>query len=158
MHRVLLPSEPPDGERLRRFRLVVEGAQPYGGWYLSAIAWLQGFLSGSSAAFPHQWAIWWGEASRAAASAPPSASRIFVIRARAEGELSQSPTLVWAGVPLLPPASGGGNRPPALRRRRPPAMQGEANCCRPARVQHSVLCPGDGGQPHRGGLTTRRTP
>jgi hypothetical protein len=31
-------------------------------------------------------------------------------------------------------------------------MQGEVNCCRPARVQHSVLCPGDGGQPHRGVL------
>jgi hypothetical protein len=30
-----LPS-PLDGERLRRFCLVVEGAQPCGGWYLSA--------------------------------------------------------------------------------------------------------------------------
>jgi hypothetical protein len=29
-------------------------------------------------------------------------------------------------------------------------MPGKANCCSPARVQHSVLCPGDGGQPHRG--------
>jgi hypothetical protein len=29
-------------------------------------------------------------------------------------------------------------------------MAGKANCCCPARVQHSVLCPGDGGQPHRG--------
>ena len=29
-------------------------------------------------------------------------------------------------------------------------MRGKANCCCPARVQHSVLCPGDGGQPHRG--------
>jgi hypothetical protein len=29
-------------------------------------------------------------------------------------------------------------------------MQGKANCCCPSRVQHSVLCPGDGGQPHRG--------
>jgi hypothetical protein len=56
----------------------------------------------------------------------------------------------WAGVLLLPPASGGGNHPLALRRRRPPAMLGKANCCCPARVQHSVLCSGDGGQPHRG--------
>jgi hypothetical protein len=39
---------------------------------------------------------------------------------------------VWAGVPLLPPASGG-----------------KANCCCPARVQHSVLCPGDCGRPHQ---------
>jgi hypothetical protein len=30
-------------------------------------------------------------------------------------------------------------------------MLGKANCCCPARVQHSALCPGDGGQPHRGG-------
>jgi hypothetical protein len=29
-------------------------------------------------------------------------------------------------------------------------MPGKANCCCPARVQHSVLCPGDGGQPHQG--------
>jgi hypothetical protein len=29
-------------------------------------------------------------------------------------------------------------------------MPGKANFCCPARVQHSVLCPGDGGQPHRG--------
>jgi hypothetical protein len=43
----------------------------------------------------------------------------------------------------------GGNHPPALRRRRPPAMPGKANCCCPARVQHSVLCPGDCGRPHR---------
>jgi hypothetical protein len=31
-------------------------------------------------------------------------------------------------------------------------MSGKANCCCPARVQHSVLCPGDGGQPHHGVL------
>jgi hypothetical protein len=58
-------------------------------------------------------------------------------RARRAGALP--PTCV-GGPPLLL-ASGGGNRPPALRRRRPPAMPGKANCCYPARVQHSVLCP-----------------
>jgi hypothetical protein len=55
MHCVLPPSEPPDGERPRCLRLVVGGAQPRGGWYLSAIARLQGFSSGSPAASPHQW-------------------------------------------------------------------------------------------------------
>jgi hypothetical protein len=35
---------------------------------------------------------WWGEASWAAAFAPPSASRIFIILTRAEGELSWSST------------------------------------------------------------------
>jgi hypothetical protein len=35
---------------------------------------------------------WWGEASRATASAPPSASRIFIILAGAEGELRRSST------------------------------------------------------------------
>jgi hypothetical protein len=71
-------------------------------------------------------------------------------RAEPELYLPYGPAFAWAGVPLLPPASGGGNHPPALRRRRPPAMPGKANCCCPARVQHSVLCPGGGGQPHRG--------
>jgi hypothetical protein len=28
-------------------------------------------------------------------------------------------------------------------------MLGKAKCCCPARVQHSALCPSDGGQPHR---------
>jgi hypothetical protein len=55
MHRALPPSEPPDGERPRCLRLVVGGAQPHGGWHPSAIARLQGFSSGSPAAFPHQW-------------------------------------------------------------------------------------------------------
>jgi hypothetical protein len=55
MHCVLPPSEPPDGERPRCLRLVVGGAQPRGGWHLSAVARLQGFSSGSPAASPHQW-------------------------------------------------------------------------------------------------------
>jgi hypothetical protein len=55
MHCVLPPSEPPDGERPRCLRLVVGGAQPRGGWHLSAIARLQGFSSGSPVASPHQW-------------------------------------------------------------------------------------------------------
>jgi hypothetical protein len=49
------PSEPLDGERPCCLRLVVGGAQPRGGWHLSAIARLQGFSSGSPAAFPHRW-------------------------------------------------------------------------------------------------------
>jgi hypothetical protein len=56
MHRVLPPSEPPDGERSRRFRLVVVGGtQLRGSWYLSAIARLQGFSSGNPAASPRRW-------------------------------------------------------------------------------------------------------
>jgi hypothetical protein len=55
MHRILPPSEPPDGERPRCLCLVVGGAQPYGGGHPLAIARLQGFSSGSPAAFPHQW-------------------------------------------------------------------------------------------------------
>jgi hypothetical protein len=56
MHRALPPSEPPNGERPRRFRLVVVGGtQLRGSWYLSAIARLQGFSSGSPAASPRQW-------------------------------------------------------------------------------------------------------
>jgi hypothetical protein len=56
MHCALPPSEPSDGERPRFFRLaVVGGAQLRGSWYLSAIARLQGFSSGSPAASPHRW-------------------------------------------------------------------------------------------------------
>jgi hypothetical protein len=56
MHCALPPSEPPDGERPHCFRLAaVGGAQLHGGRHLSAIAWLQGFSSGSPAASPHQW-------------------------------------------------------------------------------------------------------
>jgi hypothetical protein len=58
-------------------------------------------------------------------------------RARRAGAL---PPARVGGPPLLR-ASGGGNHPPALWRRRPPAMPGKANCCCPARMQHSVLCP-----------------
>jgi hypothetical protein len=55
MHRVFLPSEPPDGEHSQFFRLVVGGTQLRGSWYLSAIARLQGFSSGSPAASPRRW-------------------------------------------------------------------------------------------------------
>jgi hypothetical protein len=56
MHRALPPSELPDGERSRRFRLVVvRGTQLRGSWYLSAIVRLQGFSSGSPAASPRRW-------------------------------------------------------------------------------------------------------
>jgi hypothetical protein len=55
MHRVFPPSEPPDGERPRFFRLVVGGTQLRGSWYLSAIVRLQGFSSCSPAVPPHRW-------------------------------------------------------------------------------------------------------
>jgi hypothetical protein len=56
MHRALPPSEPLDGERSRCFRLgVVGGTQLCRSWYLSAIARLQGFSSGSPAASPRRW-------------------------------------------------------------------------------------------------------
>jgi hypothetical protein len=59
------------------------------------------------------------------------------------------PASAWAGDPLLPPAFGGEGHPPALWRRRPPAMRRKANCCCLARVQQSVLYPGDGRTVHR---------
>jgi hypothetical protein len=66
------------------------------------------------------------------------------------GRGESGPAFAWVGDPLLPPASGGGRHPPALRRRHPPAMRGKENCCCLARVQHSVLCPGDCGRLHQG--------
>ena len=71
------------------------------------------------------------------------------------GERGESrPASAWAGDPLLPPAFGGERHPPALRRRRPPAMRGKANCCCRARVQLSVLHPGDD-RATRGPATSR---
>jgi hypothetical protein len=117
MHCALPPFEPPDGVLQRRLALaVVGGARPRGDRHLSAIAWLQGFSSCSPAAFPHQWAVWWGEASRAAASAPPSASRIFVILAEAEGELSQGSTSRMGQQVVSSFSIQGRRRSPTLRR------------------------------------------
>jgi hypothetical protein len=163
MHCALPPSEPPDGERPRCFRLAaVGGAQLRGGWHLSAIARLQGFSSGSPAASPHQWSPRTVTTSSMVGRSKPGCGLCPALsfkdlhhpcwgggRAEPELYLPYWPAFAWAGVPLLPPTSGGGNHPPALRRRRPPAMRGKANCCCPARVQHSVLCPGDCGRPHR---------
>jgi hypothetical protein len=53
-------------------------------------------------------------------------------------------------VTLFFPRHLGGERHPPASRRLPSAMRGKANRCFPARVQHSVLCPGDGGLPHQG--------
>jgi hypothetical protein len=56
MHHALPPSEPPDGERSRCFRLVIVGGmQLRESWYLSAIVQLQGFSSGSPTASPRRW-------------------------------------------------------------------------------------------------------
>jgi hypothetical protein len=113
MHRALPPSEPPDREHPCCLRLAaVGGARPRGGWRPSAIARLQEFSSGSPAAVPRRRSprmmtvgvvprpthhvtshrSWWGEASWAVASAPPSASRMFIILAVAEGEQSRGST------------------------------------------------------------------
>jgi hypothetical protein len=142
---------------LRCFRLAaVGGAQLRGGWPPSAIARLQGFSSGSPAAFPHQWSPKTVTTSSMVGRSKPGCGLCPALSfkdlhhpcwSRERGEAG--PSFAWVGVPLLPPASGGGNHPPALRRRCPPAMRGKANCCYPARVQHSVLCPGDCGRPHR---------
>jgi hypothetical protein len=147
----------PDGERPRRFRLaVVGGTQLRGSWYLSAIARLQRFSSGSLATSPCRWSPKTVTTSLMVGRTKPGCGLCPALRFKdlhhpcwGGGRGEPGPAFAWAGVPL-PPASGGGNHPPALRRRRPRAMPGKANCCCPARVQHSVLCPGDGGQPHRG--------
>jgi hypothetical protein len=147
----------PDGERPHRFRLaVVGGTQLRGSWYLSAIARLQGFSSGSPAASPCRWSPKTVTTSSMVGRSKPGYGLCPALSFKdlhhpcwGGGRGEPGPAFAWAGVPL-PPASGGENHPLALRRRRPPAMPGKANCCCPARVQHSVLCPGNGGQSHRG--------
>jgi hypothetical protein len=84
------------GIRVAFILLLLEERDLRRGWHPSAIARLQGFSSCSPAAFPHQWSsrmmttsLVVGEASRDAASAPPSASRIFITRAGEEGGVSR---------------------------------------------------------------------
>jgi hypothetical protein len=150
MHRVLPPSKPPDGERPHCFRLavVVGGAQLHRSLYLSAIARLQGFSSGSPAASPRRWSpkmvttsLMVGRSKPGCGLCPALSFKDLHHPCWGGGRGEPGPAFAWVGVPLLPLASGGGNHPPALWRRRPPAMPGKANCCCPARVQHSILCP-----------------
>jgi hypothetical protein len=156
MHRILPPSEPLDGERPRCLRLVVGGAQPYGGGLPSAITRLQGFSSGSPAAFPHRWSPRMVTTSSMVGRSKPGCGLCPALSFKdlhhpcwGGGRGEPGPAFAWASVPLLPLASGGGNHPPALWRRRPLAMLGKANCRCLSRVQHSVLCSGDCGRPHR---------
>jgi hypothetical protein len=95
-----------------------------------------------------------GEASRATTSAPPSASRIFIILAGEEAKASRglpsrgpaSRFFLWLlGVETILQLCGGGTLEPCWGRRTAAAQ---------SRVQHSVLCSGDGGQPHRGSHNT----
>jgi hypothetical protein len=144
MHRVFPPSKPPDGGYPPSFRLIVGGTQLRGSWYLSAIVRLQGFSSCSPAA-P---LCWWSPKTVTSSSwigrgnpgcdLDPALSIEGVRHPRWGGERGEPGLYLLCGSPLLP-ASGGGNHPPALRRRRPPAMSGKANCCCPARMQHSAL-------------------
>jgi hypothetical protein len=141
MHRVLPPSEPPDGEHPRCLHLVVGGAQPHGGWHPSAVARLQGFLSGGPAAFSHRWSPKMVTTSSMVGRSKPGCGLCPALSFKdlhhpcwGEGRGEPGPAFAWAGDPLLPPASRGGNHPPALRRRRPPAMRWKANCCCLAKV------------------------
>jgi hypothetical protein len=99
MHRVLPTSEPPDGERPRRFRLlVVGGTQLRGSWYLSAIARLQGFSSGSPAASPRRWS--------------PKTVTTSLMVGRSEPGCGLCPTLSFKD--LHHPGWGGGRAEPEL--------------------------------------------
>jgi len=113
MRRVFPSSKPPDGGYPPSFRLLVGGTQLRGSWYLSAIVRLQGFSSRSPAAPLHRWSpgmatsgLMVGEASQAAASTPPSASRIFVIQAKMKDEASRGAAPAWVGCLFLPPRLG----------------------------------------------------
>src|SRR5688572_26083020 len=130
MHRVSPPSKPSNGGYPPSFRLIVGGTQLRGSWYLSAIVRLQGFSSCSPAAPLHRRSpkmvtsgLMVGEASQAAASTPPSASRIFVIQAKMEDEASRGAAPAWVGCPFLPPTPGG-EWHPSVSRGLPPAMPG----------------------------------
>ena len=145
MRRVFPSSKPPDGGNPPSFRLIVGGTQLRGSWYLSAIVRLQGFSSHSPVA-PLRWwspktvttSLMVGRSKPGYGLCPALSFKDLHHPCWGGGRGEPVPAFAWAGVPL-PPASGGGNHPPALRRRRPPAMPGKANCCCPARMQHSAL-------------------
>ena len=165
MHCVLPPSEPPDGERPRCLRLVVGGAQPRGGWHLSAIARLQGFSSGSPAASPHQWSPETVTTSSLVGRSKPGCGLCPALSFKdlhhpcwGGGRGEPGPAFTWASVSLLPPASGGGNHPPALRRRCPPAMRGEGELLLPGQGAAFRPLSGRRWPAAPGGLPTRRTP
>jgi hypothetical protein len=129
---VAMPSHSPHASHPSTFRAL--------GWGAPALA--------SSCCCWRSATLWW-----LAPFSHRSASRIFIIRAGEEGGAS------WALPPRGPATRfflrhSGEGHPPALRRRRSPAMRGKANCCCLARVQLSVLHPGDG-RPARGPATSR---
>jgi hypothetical protein len=152
MHRGLPPCEPPDGEHPRCLRLAtVGGARPRGGWRSSVIARLQGFSSCNPAAVPHQWSSVGMITSLVVGRSKPGCGLCPALSFKdvhhpgwGGGRTELGPASSWAGDPLLPLAFGGEGHPLAVRRRRPPAMRGKANCYCLARVQLSVLHPGDG--------------
>jgi hypothetical protein len=144
MRRVFPSSKPPDGGYPPSFRLLVGGTQLRGSWYLSAIVRLQGFSSCSLVAPLRRRSpktvtssSWMGRGKPGCD--PALVSGVFVILAGAGARRAGALPPARVGEPPPLPASGGGNRPPVLRRRRPPVMPGKANCCCPARMQHSVL-------------------
>jgi hypothetical protein len=135
----------------------VGAARPRGGWRSSVSARLQGFLSFSSAAVPHQWSsvgmitsLVLGRSKPGCGLCPALSFKDVHHLGWVGGRTELGPASVWAGDPFLPPAFGGEGHPPALRRRCPPATRGKANCCYQDRVQLSVFHPGDSGRLHRG--------
>jgi hypothetical protein len=147
MHRALPPSEPPDGERPRCFRLAaVGGAQLRGGWHLSAIARLQGFSSGSPAASPHQWS--------------PKTVTTSSMVGRSKSGCGLCPALSFKylhqpcfflpllGVETILQLHEGGVPQPCRGRQTAAAQPGSSI---PSSVRATVVS-------HTGGLTTRRTP
>jgi hypothetical protein len=145
MHRVFPPSKPLDGGCPPSFLPIVGGTILRGSWYLSAIVRLQEFSPCSPAAPLRRRSpkmvtsgLMVGRASRAAASAPPSASRIFVIQAKMEDEASRS-------------------RP--LRGRRPaPSLSGRREGAVVVRGAGSCTVPGSRSEWLRSRLRRRRLP
>jgi hypothetical protein len=114
MHRALPPSEPPDGEHPRCLRLAaIGGAQLRRGWHPSAIARLQGFLSCSPAAFPHQWSPRMMTTSSMVGRSKPGCGLCPTLSFKdlhhpcwGGGRGEPGPASAWSGDPLLPPRSG----------------------------------------------------
>jgi hypothetical protein len=139
MYRVLPPSEPLYGERSCRFRLaVVGGTQLRGSWYLSAIAQLQGFSSGSPAASPHRWSPKTVTTSSMVGRSEPNCDLSPTLSFKDlhhpcwGGERGEpGPAFVWAGVPPLL-ASGGWKPSSSSAEEAPPSHAGDGGLLLPS--------------------------
>jgi hypothetical protein len=82
-----------------------------------------------------------GRSEPGCGSAPPSASRIFIILAGVESKARRSSTSCTGRLATSSSSFWGWKPSSSSAEEAPSYHAGKANCCCPARVEHSILCP-----------------